>query len=528
MNFAIHAVNDVPVTTAAATVQLEEDSTSASFELTGADVDDAVGTLTVEVSVPPVHGAVQLSGGSGPQSATYTPSEPHFNGSDSFAFVLKDGVNTSPPQTVEVVVTPVNDPPVATGVVDTSLDEDGFTSVVLQGTDVDDPSGSLTVVVTDPAQGILTDTGLGAWSYAPHLNFNGEDSFTFLVQDPSGLRSAPSTVRLTVAPINDAPVALAQQLATPEDVPLALSLDGADVESSPLTVSLVTGPTQGTLSTPASWVAPVSLTYTPGPNWNGQDGFTFRVHDGTSASEANAVIDLAVSAVNDPPTATHPGNLLVYRGTTSPPFLLTGTDVDSTLTFAVEGGADRTQGVLSAATGAVASQVTFSADAIAKGTDSFSFTVTDGALSSPAETVSVEIPWCGNGVIDFAEKCDGAAVRPGVVLPGGSVCGNAPAANDACTASDTCAGVRCVPVKDCDSNGSFETDVSDEANCGTCGTVCGGGLSCRNSLCLYGSSGADGAFAPAAGATVLLQAGIYHYTTITIPAGTTVYTNGSG
>lgn len=528
VNFAIHAVNDVPVTTATPTVELEEDSTSATFQLTGADVDDALGTLTVELAVLPTQGTVQLSGGSGPQSATYTPSELNFHGSDSFAFVIKDGVNTSALQTVEVVVSPVNDPPVATAVLTTSLDEDGSASVELQGSDVDDPSGSLTVVATDPTQGVLTDTGLGSWIYAPHPDFNGEDSFTFQVQDPSGLRSAPSTVQLTVAPINDAPLASAQQLATAEDVPLALSLEGTDVESSPLTVSIVTGPTQGTLSAPTSWIAPVSLTYTPGPNWNGQDAFTFRVHDGSVASEVNAVIDLAVSAVNDPPTATHPGNLLVYRGTTSPLFRLTGTDVDSSLTFNVEGGADRAQGVLSAATGPVSAQVTFSADAIAKGTDSFSFSVTDGALSSPAETVTVDIPWCGNGVIDFSEKCDGAAVRPGVVLPGGSVCGNAPSANDPCTGTDTCAGARCVPMKDCDTNGSFETDVSAEANCGTCGTVCGGGLSCRNSLCLYGSSGADGAFAPAAGTTVLLPAGVYHYTSITIPAGTTVHTNGSG
>ena len=50
--------------------------------------------------------------------------------------------------------------------------------------------------------------------------------------------SAPATVRLTVTPVNDAPVANAQAVDDPTRIPpMAITLTGSDVDGDPLTYS---------------------------------------------------------------------------------------------------------------------------------------------------------------------------------------------------------------------------------------------------------------------------------------------------
>src|SRR5205823_8473219 len=64
------------------------------------------------------------------------------------------------------------------------------------------------VIVSGPTNGVLSavNTNTGAMTYTPNTNYNGGDSFTFLVND--GLtNSATATVSITVTAINDAPVA---------------------------------------------------------------------------------------------------------------------------------------------------------------------------------------------------------------------------------------------------------------------------------------------------------------------------------
>ncbi|WP_414734161.1 Ig-like domain-containing protein, partial [Crocosphaera watsonii] len=44
-------------------------------------------------------------------------------------------------------------------------------------------------------------------TYTPNNNYNGEDSFTYTVEDEEGLVSNEATVNITVNAVNDAPVA---------------------------------------------------------------------------------------------------------------------------------------------------------------------------------------------------------------------------------------------------------------------------------------------------------------------------------
>src|SRR5205085_12092377 len=67
----------------------------------------------------------------------------------------------------------------------------------------------------------------------------------------------------------------------------------SDVDSDPLTFIVVTQPQHGSLSGAAP-----NVTYTPAPNYNGPDSFTFGVNDGQANSSA-ATVSITVTPVND-------------------------------------------------------------------------------------------------------------------------------------------------------------------------------------------------------------------------------------
>jgi hypothetical protein len=176
-----------------------------------------------------------------------------------------------------------------------STAEDVALPITLIGTDPE--SDPLTfAVVTGPSNGTLSGVAPNL-TYTPNANYNGADSFTFRARDAS-LFSAAATISITVTAANDVPTATAQSVSTDEDVALAITLTGTDPESDPLTFVVVTGPSNGTLG----GVAP-NLTYTPDPNFNGADSFTFTASDAEFTSAA-ATISITVNAGNDVPTAT--------------------------------------------------------------------------------------------------------------------------------------------------------------------------------------------------------------------------------
>ncbi len=74
------------------------------------------------------------------------------------------------------------------------------------------------IVVDGPDHGLLSGTGANL-TYTPGDNFNGDDSFTFRIND-GALDSNIATVSITVVAVNDAPVAGDQSVSTDESVAL--------------------------------------------------------------------------------------------------------------------------------------------------------------------------------------------------------------------------------------------------------------------------------------------------------------------
>ncbi|EAT15688.1 tandem-95 repeat protein [Desulfuromonas acetoxidans] len=146
---------------------------------------------------------------------TYTP-DANFNGNDSFVYQISDGAGGTAQATAYITVVPVNDAPVAADDFystneDVALVVDGTIDPTVLANDNDLDLDTLTVnttPLTDVANGSLVLNADGTFTYTPDANFNGNDSFVYQISDGAG-GTAQATAYITVIPVNDAPVAVA-------------------------------------------------------------------------------------------------------------------------------------------------------------------------------------------------------------------------------------------------------------------------------------------------------------------------------
>jgi large repetitive protein len=188
----------------------------------------------------------------------------------------------------------------------TSVDEGGtLNGPSVLGNDSDPDSVSLTAVLeTGPAHGSVTLDPDGTFAYTHDGSETTSDSFTYRVSDGS-LTSAPVTVSITVTPVNDPPVAVADG---PYPVDEGGTLNGPSVlgndwdpDSVSLTAVLETGPAHGSVSLDPDG----TFTYTHDGSETTSDSFTYRVSDG-SLTSAPVTVSITVTPVNDPPVGRWP------------------------------------------------------------------------------------------------------------------------------------------------------------------------------------------------------------------------------
>ena len=123
-----------------------------------------------------------------------------------------------------ITVNPLNDAPVAVADTAAPVAEDSLATtfdVLANDTDVDNLSGPANAGLsvgsaTNGAHGTVAVALDGSsLSYTPNPDFNGTDSFTYTVTD--GALTDTTTVSVTVSPVNDAPVAVADTATVAED-----------------------------------------------------------------------------------------------------------------------------------------------------------------------------------------------------------------------------------------------------------------------------------------------------------------------
>ena len=247
------------------------EDTAVPVVLVGSDPDGD--PLTYAVAVRPAHGSLS---GTAP-NLVYTPVA-NYNGPDSFTFTVNDGKADSGPATVAIVVSPVNDVPVAVDDVSSTTGTSPVTvGVLVNDSDVDGDVLAVTGNSTAAHGTVLC--GPSACTYTAAAGFVGDDSFTYTVGDGKG-GAATATVRVTVAaPANRPPTANGQSVSTVQDTAVPVVLGGADPDGDPLTYAVAVRPVHGSLSGTAP-----NLIYTPTVGYTGPDSFTFTTNDGQVTS----------------------------------------------------------------------------------------------------------------------------------------------------------------------------------------------------------------------------------------------------
>jgi Leucine-rich repeat (LRR) protein len=214
----------------------------------------------------------------------------------------------------------------------------------------------------------------------------GDNPIQVIAQDSSGNANCDTLVKTVV--YNPAPVAGAvDTVKLNEDVstPKSINLSGTDSPGSSLKWYIVDKPLKGTLSADSGNISVAAeLTFTPKPDSNGIDMFTYMVSDGVSASQPETVY-IAISPVNDKPVISGQKPLNMTEDSTLQLKLsdLTVTDVDNSsanLTLAVHAR----EGYTVAGT-SVTPALNFN------GTLSVAVTVSDGTASSDTFEVQITV-----------------------------------------------------------------------------------------------------------------------------------------
>lgn len=282
----IAPVNDAPEAQGAS-VNGEEDH-AMQGDASARDVDGD--TLSYRVVSAPKRGALELDPRTGAWRFTPRANE---NGADSFRFEASDGKLRSTAD-VKLAIAAINDAPEVKNL-SLSTQEEKAVSGAVVASDVDRDKLTWSQGLA-PKKGALTvDAASGRISYVPKLNENGED--TFMVEVSDGTTKSSANVVVTIAPVNDAPIAEAGAAAGVEDNVMRGVLVASDVDRDSLSFKLLTPPRLGSVQIePAG-----SWSYAPRPDENGADQFRFEVSDGSLKSSAE--IKLTIAAVNDAPKA---------------------------------------------------------------------------------------------------------------------------------------------------------------------------------------------------------------------------------
>jgi VCBS repeat-containing protein len=335
------------------------------------------------------------------------------------SFTFNDGARVSPlfdtvAQTVHV--TPVNDPP--TAVADTgSANEDGSAvalSVLANDTDADSGDSKTLVSATTSTAGatVTVDAAAGTVSYNPGALFQSlragqttTDTFTYTMKDGANAQST-ATVTMTITGVNDAPTAVADSGSANEDgsaVTISVLANDTDADSgdSKTLVSATTSTAGATVTVDA---AAGTVSYDPGALFQslkaGQtttDTFTYTMKDGANV-QSTATVTMTITGVNDAPTAVaDTGSANEDGSAVTVSVLANDTDPDNgdskTLVSATTSTAGATVTV-DAAAGTVSYNPGALFQSLRAGqttTDTFSYTMKDGANAQSTATVTMTI-----------------------------------------------------------------------------------------------------------------------------------------
>jgi gliding motility-associated-like protein len=318
---------------------VEEDGAPIAINVLANDIDllglDPA-TLDLDQSLDGIQSSITVSGctfvANSAGVVTFTPA-PNFTGPVTNNYTVRNNLGISSlPTLISVDVNAVNDAPVAANDLG-STNEDTPVSFNIVTNDADDESINASTVDLDPSQngrqtsidvddvGVFTVDNAGVVTFTPDADYSGSASIQYVVNDNNGVTSNAATITVTIASVNDLPVAVndGAGVTTPEETPVSLNIinNDTDVEGPvvPSTVDLntTTAAIDASHTNEAGlWVVNTSsgvVTYTPADNYNGTATLTYTVQDNSGATSNQATISITVTVANDLPVAGNDINL---------------------------------------------------------------------------------------------------------------------------------------------------------------------------------------------------------------------------
>jgi len=315
-------VNDAPVANDD-TTSTDEDTDIVIDVLTN-DTDADVGdTLTITGLSSVVNGmAVILN-----DQVTFTPTA-NVNGTGSFTYTMSDGV-ISDNANVTITINSINDLPVISGSPATLVDQDVAYFFIPTASDGD--GDTLTFSISGQPSWASFSSVTGALTGTPENSDIGDyTNIIISVSDASATESLEAFT-ITVANLNDAPVAVDDSGTTDEDVQIIIDVldNDSDLDAGDtLTITQVTSELNGT-----AVIENGQVTFVPDDNFNGTASFSYDVSDGIALDSANVTI--TVNSINDAPVISGtPATSVLQDNVYS--FTPTGSDADSDLlTYAI-------------------------------------------------------------------------------------------------------------------------------------------------------------------------------------------------
>jgi len=349
------------------------------------DVDGEVLSATLASDV--AHGWLALESDG---SFTYEP-DAGYSGLDSFTYAVSDGISqTHATAYVQVIGSGSDDSLYAE--IDHYQVSHGQTLSIghSRGVLANDrhPHGDWldAVLVDNTTQGSLTLYDDGSFVYTPtNAAFVGTDTFTYKAGDGT---QETAVVAVTIDIVNSNPTVASAafqvhhgQTLYPPGLGLIEFVSDADWDD--LTYTVVSGVSSGTLEMGTDG----TFTYTPNEGFVGSDSFTYKVNDGVTDSNIGTV---TIDVTNKLPSGVD----MTYH-------MQHDTTFDSGGVGVLSGATDADGDVLKAA---VATQpghgtlvlaedgtFTYTPNENYAGTDSFTFTVSDGAQNSSPSTVTIYV-----------------------------------------------------------------------------------------------------------------------------------------
>lgn len=421
----INAVNDPPVANDDVASTTEDNAVIFSVVGNDTDEDGTVNAATVDLntSLAGIQPTNTVTAGTFTVNAsgvvTYTPATNYAISPVTLPYRVNDNDGaTSNTANITITITAVNDAPEAKpDAVTGNEDAVSTINVVSNDIDVDGTINASTVDLEPGSAGIqntatisggtISVSPAGLVTFTPTVNFYGQTTASYTVNDNGGATSNTTTITFTVNAVNDPPIANNDITSANEnetvtlnvvanDIDIDGTINAATVDLNPAAggIQITRTVTAGTFTVSAGVV-----TYVPATNYNGLASITYTVQDDAGTASNAATITVTVASVNSDPVAVNdaattnedtPVSLNVVTNDNDPDGTINAATVDlNTATAGIQNSFTSTDGTYTVNASGV---VTFTPASNFNNPSSVTYTVNDnvGATSNVA-TIAITI-----------------------------------------------------------------------------------------------------------------------------------------